>query len=117
MKKLLFIAVMLCLSASLSAEQKKDWGRVSASLESTHHVYVDDLANNFLPTSGFDPNLSYLNGSPYASNNYLKVDYYKGRISAGLQLEGYFPNTVGYPYSQNKISLSNLYFSWTEDAY
>ena len=69
MKKLLFIAVMLCLSASLSAEQKKDWGRVSASLESTHHVYVDDLANNFLPTSGFDSNLSYLNGSRYASNN------------------------------------------------
>ena len=117
MKKLLFIAVMLCLSASLSAEQKKDWGRVSASLESLNHIYVDDQANNFLPTTGLDPNLSYLKGGRYASNNYLKVDYYKGRLSTGLQLEGYFPNTVGYPYSQNKLSISNLYFSWTDDSY
>ena len=49
MKKLLFIALMLCLSASLSAKQEKDWGRVSASLESLNHIYVDDAANGFYP--------------------------------------------------------------------
>ena len=70
MKKLLFIAVMLCLSASLSAEQKKDWGRVSASLESLNHVYVDDAANGFYPVAGVDPNLKYLKNR-YATNNYL----------------------------------------------
>lgn len=114
MKKLLFIATMLCLSASLSAEQKKDWGRVSASLESLNHVYVDDPGNGFHPMES--DKLSYLKNR-YATNNYLKVDYYKGRLSAGMQMEGYFPTTVGYPYVQNKLTLSNLYFSWTHKSY
>ena len=116
MKKLLYI-LFLSVFPMLTSAQGKDWGRVSASLETTNHIYVDDQANNFLPTTGFDPSLSYLNGGRYASNNYLKVDYYKGRISTGLQLEGYFPNTVGYPYAQNKLTISNLYFSWTDDSY
>ena len=116
MKKLLFIAVMLCLSSLLSAEQKKDWGRVSASLESTNHVYVDDAVNGFYPVAGIEPNLKYLKNR-YATNNYLKVDYYKGRISTGLQLEGYFPTTVGYPLPTSNLSLSNLYVSWTDDSY
>ena len=115
MKKLLFIASLLCLSVSLMAEQKKDWGRVSASLESLNHVYVDDAVNNFIPSANSD--LSYLQGSRFASNDYLKVDYYKGRISAGLQVEGYFPTTIGYPISESMLSLSNLYVSWTDKDY
>ena len=115
MKKLLYI-VLLSFSVSVAAEEK-DWGRVSASLESLNHVYVDDAANNFMPVSGIDQNLNYLKGGRYATNNYLKVDYYKGRISAGMQLEGYFPTTIGYPIAQNKLSLSNLYVGWTDDSY
>ena len=115
MKKLFFIAVMLCCSALLSAEQKKDWGRVSASLESLNHVYVDDAANNFHP--GQNSDLAYLRGSRFASNDYLKVDYYKGRLSAGLQVEGYFPTTIGYPIAESMLSVSNLYVGWTDDSY
>ena len=115
MKKLLYI-VLLSFSVSVAAEEK-DWGRVSASLEALNHVYVDDAANNFMPVSGLDQNLNYLKGGRYATNNYLKVDYYKGRISAGMQLEGYFPTTIGYPIAQNKLSLSNLYVGWTDDSY
>ena len=115
MKKLLYI-VLLSFSVSVAAEEK-DWGRVSASLESLNHVYVNDAANNFMPVSGLDQNLNYLKGGRYATNNYLKVDYYKGRISAGMQLEGYFPTTIGYPIAQNKLSLSNLYVGWTDDSY
>lgn len=115
MKKLLYI-VLLSFSVSVAAEEK-DWGRVSASLESLNHVYVDDAANNFMPVSGLDQNLNYLKGGRYATNNYLKVDYYKGRLSAGIQLEGYFPTTIGYPIAQNKLSLSNLYVGWTDDSY
>ena len=100
----------------LSAEQKKDWGRVSASLESTNHVYVDDKANAFYPVAGVEPNLKYLKNR-YATNNYLKVDYYKGRVSTGIQLEGYFPTTVGYPLPTSNLFLSNLYFNWTDDSY
>ena len=116
MKKLFYILALISFSVSAFA-QEKDWGRVSASLESTNHIYVDDEANNFVPSSGYDPELQYLNGGRYATNNYLKVDYYKGGISAGMQLEGYFPTTVGFPYAQNKLSLSNLYCSWTDNDY
>ena len=111
MKKLLYIVGLLTFSLSLSA-QEKDWGRVSASIESQNHVYVDDAANNFYPADQI-----HLNGSRYATNNYLKVDYYKGRISAGLQMEGYFPTTIGYPIAQNKLTLSNLYVSWVDKDY
>ena len=114
MKKLSIICCLLSFAVSVWA-QEKDWGRVSASLESQNHVYVDDAANSFLPME--DMSLAYLDGSRYATDNYLKVDYYKGRFSTGLQLEGYFPTTIGYPMSQNKLNLSNLYFSWVDKSY
>lgn len=101
----------------LTSAQESKWGRVSASLESLNHFYVDDADNNFYPTSGLDPSLKYLEGGIYASNNFLKVDYYKGRLSAGLQVEGYFPTTVGSPISTSMLSLSNLYVNWSDDAY
>ena len=106
---------MLLLFPMLISAQEKDWGRVSASLESTHHIYVDDVKNNFSPTE--DYSLRYLDGGIYASNNYLKVDYYKGRLSAGMQLEGYFPTTVGYPLSESMLTLSNLYVNWADRDY
>ena len=114
MKKLLYILLLLLFPMLTSAQESK-WGRVSASLESLNHIYVDDAANNFLPTE--DYRFRYLDGSRYASNNYLKVDYYNGRLSAGLQLEGYFPTTIGYPLSESMLTLSNLYLSWTDDDY
>lgn len=112
MKKLFVTSSALLLALSLTAAGK-DWGRISASLESNNHFYVEDQANGFapsgliqLPEDGF-----------YATNNYLKLDYYKGRLSAGTQLEGFFPSTVGYPFPMNKLSVSNLYVSWRDDAY
>ena len=99
----------------LTSAQEKDWGRVSASLESLNHFYVDDAENNFMPTE--DVKFRYLNGKRYATNNYLKVDYYRGRFSAGLQMEGYFPTTIGYPLPESMLSLSNLYLGWTDDSY
>lgn len=113
MKKTISAILFLALIPVLASGQSKDWGRVSASLESTHHMYVADQPN------GFDPsNLMQLSEDGiYATNNYLKVDYYKGRLSAGTQLEGYFPSTVGYPFPTNKFSLSNLYVSWRDDSY
>lgn len=114
MKKLLYILLLLLFPMLTSAQESK-WGRVSASLESLNHFYVDDATNNFMPTE--DYLFSYLNGSRYATNNYLKVDYYKGRLSAGLQLEGYFPTTVGYPLPESMLTLSNLYVGWKDKSY
>ena len=65
-------AILFALVSVMTYGQQKDWGRVSASLESTHHMYVADQPN------GFDPsNLMQLSEDGiYATNNYLKVDYY-----------------------------------------
>ena len=113
MKKTIVFITVLMLIPVLGSAQSKDWGRVSASLESTHHLYVADQANGFAPSDLIQLNEDGI----YATNNYLKVDYFKGRFSAGGQLEGYFPSTVGYPFPINKMSLSNLYISWRDDAY
>lgn len=94
-------------------KEKKDWGYVTGSLESTNHLYVEDVANNFFPS--LQPQLK--DGGVFASNDYLKLDYYKGCLSAGMQLEGYFPTLVGFPISENTLSLSNLYVSWRDKSY
>ena len=115
------ISLLLCLVAAPFAfaggdkaqKEKKDWGYLTGSLESTNHFYVEDVANNFYPS--MQPQLK--EGNIFASNDYLKLDYYKGRLSAGLQLEGYFPTLVGFPISENAMSLSNLYVSWRDKAY
>ena len=108
----LIITLTLFNVISVSA-QEKDWGRVSASFESNNHLYVEDKANGFSPS-----NLLQLpEDGIFADNNYLKVDYYRNRLSAGLQLEGYFPSTVGYPFPMSNISLSNLYVSWRDKSY
>ena len=105
MKKTISILVSILFSCVITLAQEK--GYVSASLESTNHFYVEDKANDFIASKE----------GIYASNNYLKVDYYKGRFSAGTQLEGYFPHLVGYPDNLYKMALSNLYANWRDNSY
>lgn len=113
MKKLFLIISVFALIPMLAYGQKKDWGRISASLESNHHFYVEDQSNGFSPSEL----LQLKDDGFYATNNYLKIDYFKGRLSAGTQLEGYFPSMVGYPFPENRMSISNLYVSWRDDSY
>ena len=108
-----FLVILTVLTAVNASASEKDWGRISASLESNSHFYVEDQANGF-STSDL---LQLKEGGFYATNNYLKLDYYKGRLSAGTQLEGYFPTTVGYPFPENRMSVSNLYVSWRDASY
>ena len=109
----LFVFLCLVLAVAASADEKKDWGYVTGSLESSSNVYVEDVVNNFSPS--MQPQLK--DGNTFATNNYLKVDYYKDRLSAGLQMEGYFPSLVGYPVAQNNMTLSNLYVTWKDKSY
>ena len=112
MKKTIYILYsIMFLSCAVASAQDK--GYVSASLESTNHFYVDDKGNYFYKESL--PQLG--EGDFYASNDYIKVDYYNGRLSAGTQLESYLPRLVGYPENLNQITLSNLYVSWTDKSY
>ena len=113
MKKLFILALALVFSLSVYA-QAKEWGRVSASLESLDHFYVKDAVNGFVPSD-----LPQFGGKDgvYASNNFLKVDYFWKGLSAGLQVEGFFPSTVGYPIPANRLALSNLYVDWRGDSF
>ena len=106
---------ILCLSFAVSAiaDEKKDWGYVTGSLESNNNLYVEDVANDFYPS--MQPQLK--DGNIFAANDYLKVDYYKNRLSAGLQMESYSPTLVGYPIAENTLTLSNLYVSWKDKSY
>ena len=110
-KTVITLIAAIAFSCVMTMAQEK--GYVSASLESTNHFYVEDEANNFIPS--YQPQLG--EDGFYASNNYLKVDYYNGRFSAGTQLEGYFPYLVGYPKNLKKMSLSNLYATWRDNSY
>ena len=117
MKKTILLLLMLAASLNVVAgkdkNEKKDWGYLTGSLESVNHVYVEDEPNGFYPS--MQPNLK--EGNIFATNNYLKLDYYKDRLSAGMQMEGYFPTLVGYPIAQNKLSISNLYATWRDKSY
>ena len=106
---------ILCLSFAVSAiaDEKKDRGYVTGSLESNNNLYVEDVANDFYPS--MQPQLK--DGNIFAANDYLKVDFYKNRISAGLQMESYSPTLVGYPIAENTLTLSNLYVSWKDKSY
>ena len=101
----LFITfVGILMSASILSAQ--DEGYLTGSFETTDHSYVKDAANKFTPAD-----------DPFGSNNYLKLDYYKGNFSAGMQLEGYAPVLIGFPDDLSKFAMSNLYVNWRDEDF
>ena len=87
MKKLLVMAILSI--ASFSALYAQDKGYLTGSYEGNSHFYVSDPNNLSLEggIGGFDVENSSLNGEKFASNNYLKLDYYRSNFSAGIQME------------------------------
>ena len=71
MKRIIISVFLVTFSLALDA-QEKDWGYVSASLESTSHIYSEDKVN------GFDPDVlvELKDGKAVETNTYLKADYY-----------------------------------------
>ncbi len=103
MKKVLVLSIMALASLSLPAQEK---GYLTGSFESNDHIYVTDEGNKFIPED-----------DRFGSNNYLKLDYYNGNFSAGLQLEAYMPALMGYPDELNKYALSNMFVNWRDDSF
>lgn len=89
-----------------SDEQKSessDKGQLTASFETNTIIYHNDKRTGAnAPESNF------------GSNNYLKLDYYRGKFSMGAQMEGYFPVVQGYPNELKGMNLSNYYLSWSD---
>ncbi len=104
MKKILVLSILFLTSVSLDAQEK---GYLTGSFETNDHFYVADEGNKFTP--GDDR---------FGSNNYLKLDYYNGDFSAGLQLEAYMPSIIGLEmHGLNKYALSNMYVNWKDDNF
>lgn len=51
------------------------------------------------------------------SNNYLKLDYYSGKFSVGVQMEGYFPVLQNYPTDLDGAKLTNYYVTWQDNDF
>ena len=103
MKRLFFIIALSAAALSASAQEE---GYLTGSFETTDHIYVTDEANKFTPSD-----------DRFGSNNYIKLDYYKGNFSAGLQLESYMPGIIGYPDELDKYALSNMYVNWKDEDF
>lgn len=81
-------------------------GYVTGSFETNTNGYVkDDRTTATVPDGNF------------GSNNYLKLDYYNSRFTAGIQIEGYAPALVGYSSDLNGMNLTNYYVSWKDDDF
>ena len=103
MKKTLCIAALALVCAGASAQNN---GYVTGSFESNDHYYVEDKVTD-----------SFVRDDAFGLNNYLKLDYYNGNFSAGMQVEGYLPATVGYPRELSGVNLSNLYATWRDESF
>ena len=93
MKRLCLLLALLVVvgGSSVGAKEQSDKkerpkGYLTGSFETNSIYYVDDAKTNaIVPDDRF------------GSNNYLKLDYYRGRFSAGVQAEAYLPVLQGYP--------------------
>lgn len=114
MKALINIAVAVSLlfagetllSAENTISKDKSKGYVTGSLESNTNYYVDDKTTNAIAPEG-----------KFGSNNYLKVDYYNDKFSAGIQMEAYAPKLEGYSYELKGAALTNYYLNWTDENF
>ena len=98
-----FAAMLACGAVDAQTEEK---GFLTGSFESNTIGYVNDEKTFArVPDGGF------------GSNNYLKVDYYKGSLSAGLQMEAYQPALVGFPSNLQGTKLANYYIAWNDEDF
>lgn len=107
MKRLTLIAFATLLGGTLLAqEHDRSKGYLTGSFETNSIYYVDDSQSK---ATAPDDHIG--------SNNYLKLDYYRGKFSAGVQLEAYSPVLLGYPTELKKARLTNYYVSWTDERF
>lgn len=107
MKKLTLSLLGIAMAATLHAQEgNKAEGYLTGSFDSNSIYYQDDARSNAIAP---DDNIG--------SNNYLKLDYYKGRFSAGVQLEAYAPVLLGYPTNLKGAELTNIYAMWSDEDF
>ena len=101
----------LFAGTDLSAEES-DYGKnrssgyLTGSFETSTSLYNEDDKTSAVVPDGH-----------FGSNNYLKLDYYKGGFSAGVQMEAYSPVLVGYPSDLKGAALTNYFARWNDDRF
>lgn len=107
MSKFVCRSVLLCFLFTVFAiragAQEPDNGRLSGSFETNTIWYVDDK------TDAPDDRLR--------SNNYLKLDYTRGKFSAGGQYELYAPVLLGFDSGYKGGKITNKFASWTDNNF
>lgn len=80
------ILLLAAFSLGIAQAQEIDLGNFTGSLESNSQWYQDD------------ENLGFEAGDQsFRSNNYFRLDYTQGKVSAGVQYEAYLPTSLlGY---------------------
>lgn len=101
------ILSLLALASTLAnAQEGNKKGYLTGSFETNTNYYTNDSKTN-----AESPN------DHFGSNNYLKLDYYRGKFAVGVQLEAYEPVLVGYPTELEKAKLTNYYVSWADKGF
>ena len=91
-----------------SAQIKAGEGQVSIALESNNAYYTRDQRLIEIGVDNpDDPRDGRFRGD-FGSNDYLKVDYNLGRLSAGVQVDGYLPGLYGYDLYKNQYRETNM---------
>ncbi len=104
----LLAGVSACIAASAAPEKDGNApkGYLKGSFETNTTWYHEDKRTN-----------ATVPEEHWGSNNYLKLDYYRGKFSAGMQVEAYEPALVGYPVELEKAGLTNLYVGWQDENF
>lgn len=107
MKRLIFILLGVVLASTAFAQEgEKSKGYLTGSFDNSSIYYLDDAKSNAMAPEDH-----------FGSNNYLKLDYYKGKFSAGVQLEAYAPVLLGYPNNLKGANITNLYAMWSDEDF
>ena len=100
------VSLLFAGETLFSADRGTSKGYVTGSLESTSNYYVEDAKTKATVPDG-----------KFGSNNYLKVDYYNNKFSAGVQMEAYAPVLLGFSPDLKGAALTNYYLNWTDEDF
>lgn len=99
----LFCTGSVAFAQTEEEEKENQKGWLSASFETNSILYRNDPV-----TKAIYPE------DRIGSNNYLKLDYTKGRFSTGFQLESYLPVLQGYPTDLVGTNITSIYAQWAD---
>ena len=100
------VSLLFAGETLFSADRGTSKGYVTGSLESASNYYVEDAKTKATVPDG-----------KFGSNNYLKVDYYNNKFSAGVQMEAYAPVLLGFSSDLKGAALTNYYLNWTDEDF